>query len=574
MKTLKKKLTEHISVKIMIGVALVLLITIASFSAVFTFISKDLSEQLKQQFQNRLYTDIHLAENQIKRLDGNPLEINSADGPLYKQTKMAVDSLKKKNKLENIYILSNEGGKERILVLSDTPDDFGTDYSFSPEMKEALTTNKETVSDVYEDEYGIHQSIFLPLENGSGEKVGILGIDLDASVIPETAAKAKWYTIAISAFVLLLGMVMAYFLGSYIAKPIRQLMKASEKIADGDLSADISVKSRDEAGKLAESFKRMSENLQQLIGHISASSEEVSKTSLQLKNVSAESSESAAQVAESMNSMSEGINEVVSSVSDCHTSAAEIDQQLTHVTEKVNEMKNVAEGVSKDSKTGQELVEETLRQTQTIKNVMEESKQAASEMQNHTEEIEKVIGMISSIAEQTNLLALNASIEAARVGEEGQGFAVVAGEVRKLSERSADAALSVSQLVAGTQESSRLVMERIQEGNEAVDKGQILINGTYENFSGIFKGISQFAERTDQLLQSLLKVEKSYQTISSAMEQISAVTEEQAAGSEEVAAAAEQQSAGMQEIASAIQQLSALSEELNQAASKFKLAAE
>ncbi|MCD2368256.1 methyl-accepting chemotaxis protein [Bacillus paralicheniformis] len=574
MKTLKKKLTEHISVKIMIGVALVLLITIASFSAVFTYISKDLSEQLRQQFQNRLYTDIHLAENQIKRLDGNPLEIDSADNPLYKQTKMAVDSLKKKNNLENIYILSNEGGKERILVLSDTSDDFGTDYSFSPEMKEALTTNKETVSDVYEDEYGIHQSIFQPLENSSGEKVGILGIDLDASVIPATAAKAKWYTIAIAAFVLLLGMAMAYFLGSFIAKPIRQLMKASEKIADGDLSADISVKSRDEAGKLAESFKRMSENLQQLIGQISASSEEVSKTSLQLKNVSAESSESAAQVAESMNSMSEGINEVVSSVSDCHTSAAEIDHQLTHVTEEVNEMKNVAEGVSKDSKTGQELVEETLRQTQTIKNVMEESKQAAAEMQNHTEEIEKVIGMISSIAEQTNLLALNASIEAARVGEEGQGFAVVAGEVRKLSERSADAALSVSQLVAGTQESSRLVMERIQEGNAAVDKGQILINGTYENFSGIFKGISQFAKRTDQLLQSLLKVEKSYQNISAAMEQISAVTEEQAAGSEEVAAAAEQQSAGMQEIASAIQQLSALSEELNQAASKFKLAAE
>lgn len=64
-----------------------LLITIASFSAVFTYISKDLSEQLRQQFQNRLYTDIHLAENQIKRLDGNPLEIDSADNPLYKQTK-------------------------------------------------------------------------------------------------------------------------------------------------------------------------------------------------------------------------------------------------------------------------------------------------------------------------------------------------------------------------------------------------------------------------------------------------------------------------------------------------------
>ncbi|KKB73629.1 methyl-accepting chemotaxis protein [Bacillus sp. FSL M8-0052] len=572
MNTLKKKLTGHISVKIMAGVALVLIITIACFSAVFNVISKDLSEQLKQQFQNRLHTDINLAEDQINRIKGNKLDITSADSDLYQQTKKTVDELKKKNKLENLYILSNQGGKERIIILSDTADDFGTPYAFSAEMKEALAENKTTVSDVYKDKYGIHQSIFLPLTDSQGQQTGILGIDLDASVIPQTAEKAKWYTLGISLFVMLIGMLMAYFLGTYISKPIRKLMNASEKIADGDLSAEVTVKSSDEVGKLAASFERMSDNLRNLIGHISASSEEVSRTSLQLKNVSSESSESAVQVAESMNSMSEGINEVVSSVTDCSTSTAEIDKQISHVTEKVNEMKQVAEGVSKDSKTGQELVEETLQQTNTIKNVMEESKQAAKEMQNHTDEIEKVIGMISSIAEQTNLLALNASIEAARVGEEGQGFAVVAGEVRKLSERSAEAALSVSQLVAGTQESSRLVMERIEEGNEAVDRGQILINGTYENFSGIFKGISQFAERTDQLLKSLLKVEESYEKISSAMEQISAVTEEQAAGSEEVAAAAEQQSAGMQEIASAIEQLSALSEELNKAASRFKIA--
>ncbi|MDA7026448.1 methyl-accepting chemotaxis protein [Bacillus sp. CLL-7-23] len=566
-----KSLTEHISVKIMIGVALVLIITIASFSAVFHIVSNDLSNQLKEQFKNRLHTDINLAENELKRIEGNKLEISSADSPLYQETKKAVNEIKKKNHLENLYILSNKGGKEQILILSDTPDDFGTEYAFSPEMKDALAKNEVTVSDIYEDEYGIHQSIFLPLTDESGKQTGILGIDLDASVITETAQKTTWYTIGIAGFVMIIGMMMAYILGAYIAKPIRKLMKAAEKIADGDITAEISVKSHDEVGKLGEAFVRMSDNLKQLIGHISTSSQEVSKTSQRLKHVSFESSESAAQVAESMNSMSEGINEVVSSVTDCQSSTTEIDKQISHVSEEVNEMKHVAEGVSNDSKTGQELVEETLRQTHTIKNVMEESQQAAQEMHNHTEEIEKVIGMISSIAEQTNLLALNASIEAARVGEEGKGFAVVAGEVRKLSERSAEAALTVSQLVEGTQESSRLVMERINAGNEAVDKGQVLINGTYENFSGIFRGISQFVERTDQLLESLLKVQGSYQNIASAIEQISAVTQEQAAGSEEVAAAAEEQSAGMQEIASAIQQLSDLSEDLNQAASSFRL---
>lgn len=175
MNKLKKKLTGHISVKIMLGVALVLIITIACFSAIFNVISKDLSEQLKQQFENLLYTDIHLAESQINRIEGNKLNITSADSDLYQETRKALDELKKKNKLENIYILSNQGGKERIIALSDTENDFGTAYAFSSDMKKAIADNKTMVSDVYQDKYGIHQSIFLPLTDDSGEQTADIG---------------------------------------------------------------------------------------------------------------------------------------------------------------------------------------------------------------------------------------------------------------------------------------------------------------------------------------------------------------------------------------------------------------
>jgi methyl-accepting chemotaxis protein len=202
---------------------------------------------------------------------------------------------------------------------------------------------------------------------------------------------------------------------------------------------------------------------------------------------------------------------------------------------------------------------------------MQNSEQIAGELQQNSIKIGEVIGIITGIAEQTNLLALNASIEAARVGEQGKGFAVVAGEVRKLAEQSASAAASITGLVAGTQQNSNLVIESINEGSRAIVEGQLLMNTTYENFQGIFKGIEEFTNRTEQLLHSLVLVEGSYQSISTSVQQISGITQEQAAASEEVAASSEEQSAAMEEISAAIDQLSSLAQELQKAVNVFKL---
>ncbi|MGG6310455.1 methyl-accepting chemotaxis protein [Paenibacillus macerans] len=555
----------------MLGTTGLLLVAILCFIGLLMVVNSTLSGELKNELDHRLQSNIRIVESELERIEGNKLEIDGPESPLYQETRKAMDNLKKTYNLENVYVLSNDGGKERIIALSDTEGDYNMDYPFSAEMKQAIAEERETISDIYEDEYGIHKSIFVPLKKSDGSPAGLLGIDLDASVIPETASTVLWNSLLITLLVLVVGLLFAYLLGRIIARPIKTLMHATERFATGDLTQEIQIHNNDEVGRLAEAFRTMSGNMKQLIGHISGSSREVSSTSSQLMHVAKESSESAQQVAVSMNSMSEGINEVVESIADSSASVAEIKEQLSGVVSDVHNMQSIAEKVSKQSSEGQNMVDETLRQMNKIEQVMHHSESTAGQLEERSREIGEVIGMITDIAQQTNLLALNASIEAARVGELGRGFAVVAGEVRKLAEQSAEAASSITGLVAGTQENSRLVIESIGEGSRAIEEGQKWMGKTYQNFQDIFHGIGDFSSRTDQLLQSLLLVENSYQNISASVQQISGVTQEQAASSEEVAAASEQQSAAMQEIAAAIRQLSALSEDLQKAVATFKL---
>ncbi|WP_376768156.1 methyl-accepting chemotaxis protein [Paenibacillus alginolyticus] len=407
-------------------------------------------------------------------------------------------------------------------------------------MNNAIKENKLTISEIYKDEFGIHKSVFVPLKNGKGENVGIVGIDLDASVVPKTQQELLWTTFTITLIVIVLGGLIGYFISRSVTRPVIQLMRVTEKVAAGDLSAQVSIQRVDEIGKLANAFNEMRQNLDSLIRQIFSSSNLITNTSAQLYQSADESSSSAGQVAVSMNSMNEGVAEVVSSITESTSSIVEINTELSEVTSEVKEMQEMAHKVGAQSADGQQLVEKTLHQMNVIQKEMKHSQEAAQQLGNRSKEIGEIIHIITEIAQQTNLLALNASIEAARVGEQGKGFAVVAGEVKKLAEQSTKAASSITELVSSTQNDSLLIMERIVQGNQAVEQGQSWINDTYENFKVIFNGISIFTNRTDRLIETLERAERSFEIISNAMQKISGITEEQSAGYEEVAAAAQE----------------------------------
>lgn len=563
--------TNYVSVKIIFSILLLLILTCGAFAGSGHVVNGQLTSKLLEQFDYRLSNNIQTAYKTVAAIPGSDSPIESQQAPQYGQVKQALEQLQKENGLENVYMLSNEGGNERIIVLSGVPDDYGTPYPFTSEMNEALTGGKAVISGIYKDEYGIHKSIFMPIKNPQGESHMLLGIDLDASVVPETISAISWTTYTITAIVLVVGTLIAILISRFLTNPLRKLMIATEKVSSGDLRDRFELNRKDEIGKLAMSFRLMGDNLRDLIRQISNTSEQIAGTSRTLFQSAGETSESSGEIAQSMNKMADGVNQIAESITGGTATIGYMDSELKEVSTEVEGMKEMTHQVQLESVQGQELVEQALHQMEVLRKVMLHSREAAERLGERSREIGEIIHIISDISQQTNLLALNAAIEAARVGEQGKGFAVVASEVRKLAEQSDHAAKSIAELIMGTQENSSHVIERVAEGYQAVEQGHESISGTFENFKIIQEGISDYSRRTDQLSDTLTGFKQSYAKLSNSMEQISGVTQEQAAGFQEVAAAAQQQSAAVQEVTGTIGQLTDLSTELQGSIAKFTI---
>ncbi|MEJ8303691.1 methyl-accepting chemotaxis protein [Saccharibacillus sacchari] len=562
---------NHISAKMISSIVLLIVFTCTAFSITESQISNRLTSELEGQFDLRLASSIQSINTYLESIPENPSDIDSLNNEAYKKIKAELEDVLVTDTLENVYILSNSTGKEQLVILTGVDDDYGTEYAFSDEMKEAISSQKMTYSSIYKDEYGIHKSVFLPLKDSNGNPFGIAGIDIDASVIPATQTFIFWFTVIIVGAVIVIGVTVAFLLSRSLTRPINKLVRATKKVAEGDLTEEFVLKREDELGTLADSFNAMRGNLESLIHQISNSSTVFSTTAGNIHQASGEMGASSHQVALSMNSVNEGVSEVVVSINDSTSSIVEVNEELANVTNEVTGMQQMALEVSSYSQDGQVLVEKTLNQMNVIQQEMKQSQEAAVQLDTRSKEISDFITVITHIATQTNLLALNASIEAAHVGEHGKGFAVVAGEVKKLAEQSSNAAKSITELINSTQQDSQSVLTSIEQGSQAVEQGQEWINKMSDNFKIIFDGVSSFSSQIGHLKSSLDKTDRSFELITDSMQKISGITEEQSAGYQEVGAAIEEQSATIQEIAGAIRNLSQMADELQASVQYFKV---
>jgi methyl-accepting chemotaxis protein len=328
---------------------------------------------------------------------------------------------------------------------------------------------------------------------------------------------------------LVIGGIIIFLFSGRITKPMEVIAEHVKRIANGDLTENIKIRSKDEVGQLAVSVNDMLERFRQLIGGIlqtshsvAAASEEISASTEQIASGSTTQAGNAQTIIELFKELSTAINNVARTAEE----AAELSNQTTKTA--IEGGKVVAVSVEGMNRINEQM----------------------GRLEQDSNKIGEIIEVIDDIAEQTNLLALNAAIEAARAGEQGRGFAVVADEVRKLAERSGEATKQITLIIKGMQHNTKESVNSVANGLEkSIETGK-----AFDNIVGM---VNETAQKVTE--------------IAAASEEQSAQSGEVMQSVESIAAASQESAAASEETAATSQTLAHLAEELNTSVSIFKV---
>ncbi|MFT8313744.1 MAG: methyl-accepting chemotaxis protein [Clostridium sp.] len=362
-----------------------------------------------------------------------------------------------------------------------------------------------------------------------------------------------------------------YFAASHLIKPLIHLNKFAEVVSTGDLSGSIEIKSKDEIGSLARAFNHTIEALRNIVGDISTEATKVNNLSSNLAISCDDSSKVTEEVAKAIQVVAENTTEQSRQVGLSVEKTIEMEEASKAVTDKCNYMIQTAEQSHNISAVAFEAVDKAVYSMKIIVENNEKNLNESKLLLSKSSEIGKIVEVITNIASQTNLLALNAAIEAARAGEQGRGFAVVADEVRTLAEQSAVAANQISKLISGIQGQIASITDSMNAGSEEITSGMETASQAGTHFEDIEKAISNiFSVVRDVNSATEIMIETAQGTVSE-MKTTSSISEQTAAATEEVSAAAEEQAVTMDEIGNTANQLSKLSHRLNELVLKFKI---
>ncbi|SDM16840.1 methyl-accepting chemotaxis protein [Sediminibacillus halophilus] len=388
-----------------------------------------------------------------------------------------------------------------------------------------------------------------------------------------TSGKTTQLTsVAISILVAVLGILIAIMTARMITNPVSRVMKRMKLVAEGDLSHEpLKVHSRDEVGQLVTAVNQMNENMRELVTEITSVSTTVSGQSEELSQSANEVKEGSNQVAVTMEELSSGSESQANTTTDLAASMAGFTDKIKEAHENGNTIHEKSERVLELSEEGNRMMNSSITQMNKIDSIVKNAVDKVKGLDNQSKEISKLVGVIKDIAEQTNLLALNAAIEAARAGEQGKGFAVVADEVRKLAEQVSSSVTDITGIVTSIQEESGSVAEALQGGYDEVENGTAQIKTTGKTFDGINYSINEMVDSVTVITGNLTSIVEKSGQMSQSIEDIAAVSEESAAGIEETSASIQQTSSSMEEIAGRSTELSKLAENLNELIGRFKV---
>jgi len=570
---MKKSISFQITVIFLISVLiLVTMLTLILYNQTSSLVIKEATE--------RAY---NIAEQASKLIDVNEFTkiktIEDEATPAYIKMREELVKVRELSGAKYVYTMRKTDEGDFMYVVDGSPDEeishVGETEESAPEYEQTWSGKVYTDDNIFHDKkWGAILSVYYPLKDDDGTVFGIVGIDYSIEMVRAGLRKFRDTCVIIMAVFAVIILISGLLVSDNISKPIKRAAAYSKQLAALDLGMEVSQKDQkrnDELGDLARSLLSIKESFRSIISKISDSSEQLAATSQEMAASSQETANAVEEVSKTIEEIAKGASQQAQSTEMGASKALLLGNIVDKDIEQANSISDIVNSVTA-------VVQDGFAEIERLTRINEESNIANRTIfdiivktNDSAQKINQASNIITSITEQTNLLALNAAIEAARAGESGRGFMIVADEIRKLAEQSANSTKEIEQIVKELQINSQNAVNAMEKISQiAKEQTESVTNSEkkYKLIDNAMKECQQAVVELNSLGQEMLEMKN---IILNTMEGLSAIAEENSAATEEVTSSTIQQAASIKALSEANENLSKLAQDLQGTVLKFKM---